>query len=90
MLQASYYKGDAGDARFMAPEVFAHNRFSRRSDVYSFGLSVWCSMTAKQPFDGVNPHMLGGKIINGDRPVLPQRPGLVAIESLVERCWAPV
>ena len=74
----------------MAPEVFARQRFSRRSDVYSFGVSVWCSITAKQPFDGVHPHLIPGKIVNGDRPILSQLPGLVAVESLIERCWSPV
>ena len=73
----------------MAPEVF-RNRFSRRSDVYSFALTIWCGMTAKQPFDGVNLHLLPAMIMNGNRPVLPQRPGLFAIESLVERCWSSV
>ena len=88
--KASYYKGDAGDLRFMAPEVLSKQRFSRRSDVYSFGLTLWCALTAEEPFSDVTTFVLPGKVLNGDRPLLPQLPGMAALESLIERCWAPV
>lgn len=35
--------GGLGTYQWMAPEVLAHQKYSTRADVYSFGIvSVWC------------------------------------------------
>ena len=40
---AVYYEGEAGDRRFMPPEALVEVPvFSKPSDVYSFGMILWC------------------------------------------------
>ena len=48
-LKGNYYAGDAGDIRFMAPEVLRQQKnFCKPSDVYSFGVILWCMVTGKR------------------------------------------
>ena len=39
-----------GTPAFMAPEVFDGEEYGKKSDVYSYGMTVWSIYTEKIPF----------------------------------------
>ena len=54
---------------YIAPEIFKGSKFSRESDVYSFGMIMWELTTGRKPFADVeHDHILIYQIINGKQP----------------------
>ncbi len=47
----------------MAPELLAHGRSSKASDVYAFGVLLWELATAGRAFAGTPRALLGHKIV---------------------------
>jgi len=52
-----------GTPAWMAPEILASQNYDEKVDVYSFGIVLWELLTRSAPFDGVNPFLIGQKII---------------------------
>lgn len=77
-----------GTPLYMAPELFQNAPYDGRVDVYAFGMIMFEVVTGVSPFaDIVNPMALGMKIVNGERPEIPE--GTPEIYSqLIERCWS--
>ncbi|KAB1212754.1 Serine/threonine-protein kinase HT1 [Morella rubra] len=48
-------KGNMGTYRWMAPEMIKEKPYSRKVDVYSFGIVLWELTTALLPFQGITP-----------------------------------
>lgn len=48
-------KGNMGTYRWMAPEMIKERRYTRKVDVYSFGIVLWELTTALLPFQGMTP-----------------------------------
>ncbi|KAI8473279.1 MAG: protein kinase [Monoraphidium minutum] len=86
--------GETGSYRYMAPEVFRHELYNHKVDVYSF------AMIAYQLFEGVPPFAKSDPVeaarqaslegvrpqwgeSNGSRGELPAK-----LKHLVEQCWA--
>ncbi|ESO01231.1 hypothetical protein HELRODRAFT_81938 [Helobdella robusta] len=44
----------AGTYAWMAPEVIRHSRYSKKSDVWSFGVVLWELLTGEVPYKGVD------------------------------------
>ncbi|KAG1673263.1 hypothetical protein FOA52_002543 [Chlamydomonas sp. UWO 241] len=95
--RAPSYKltGETGSYRFMAPEVFRHEQYNNKVDVYSF------SMICYHLFEGLAPfHMLGPVDAARAAAVDLRRPtwgefnqhGKVVpdvVKRLISACWAP-
>ncbi|KAL2341349.1 hypothetical protein Fmac_009289 [Flemingia macrophylla] len=48
-------KGNSGTYRWMAPEMVKEKPYTRKVDVYSFGIVLWELTTALLPFQGMTP-----------------------------------
>ncbi|GBB83583.1 hypothetical protein RclHR1_10290005 [Rhizophagus clarus] len=75
---------------YIAPEIFMYigtNKFSKESDIYSFGMIMWELTTGCKPFaDFEHDVVLIFKILDGKRPKITQdTPECFA--SLMKKCW---
>jgi serine/threonine protein kinase len=72
---------------YIAPEVFKDTKFSKESDIYSFGMIMWELTTGCKPFANVEHDVnLIYKIIDGRRPEITQdTPECFA--NLMKECW---
>jgi hypothetical protein len=89
----------AGTYIYMAPELLANDKLvpTLRSDVYAYGLLLWCLFSGRQhawmDAEGGLPSTLGyiiPAVVRGERPdVTALRPDTPpAVISLMQRCWA--
>ncbi|KMZ75195.1 Serine/threonine-protein kinase HT1 [Zostera marina] len=78
----------AGTYRWMAPEMFKEKVYTKKVDIYSFGIVLWELTTALIPFQGMTPIQAAYAACEKD-----MRPKLAtncspAINKLIENCWA--
>eukprot|EP01113_Clastostelium_recurvatum_P018179 TRINITY_DN21446_c0_g1_i1.p1 TRINITY_DN21446_c0_g1~~TRINITY_DN21446_c0_g1_i1.p1 ORF type:complete len:157 (-),score=10.96 TRINITY_DN21446_c0_g1_i1:342-812(-) len=73
----------------MAPETLASNRgkCTSLSDVFSFGMVLYCMVTRSHPFpDETSPFIIGANIARGERPLIP--PSVPChLQRLLISCW---
>ena len=72
---------------YMAPEIFNGRKYTKESDIYSFGMIMWEFMTGRRPFwDRVHDAELIIEICDGLRPpIVTNAPeGYV---DLMKECW---
>jgi len=85
--------GETGSYRYMAPEVFRHEPYNNKVDVYSFAMICYQLFECVPPFWWQDPiEAARGAAMQHKRPtwgavnrakvVVPER-----IKALVERCW---
>lgn len=73
---------------YMAPETISNNVYSKQSDIYSFGITLWQLYTDKQPYGGVDPVNVAVEVIvNQRRPSLDNLSVPQTIKKLLEQCW---
>ncbi|GLU15636.1 hypothetical protein SLE2022_321090 [Rubroshorea leprosula] len=86
--QCQETKGNMGTYRWMAPEMIKEKPYTRKVDVYSFGIVLWELTTALLPFQGMTPVQAAFAVAEkNERPPLPAscQP---ALAHLIKRCWA--
>ncbi|KAF5728554.1 Serine/threonine-protein kinase HT1 [Tripterygium wilfordii] len=86
--QGQEAKGNMGTYRWMAPEMIKEKPYTRKVDVYSFGIVLWELTTALLPFQGMTPVQAAFAVSEkNERPPLPAscQP---ALAHLIKRCWA--
>ncbi|GIL76929.1 hypothetical protein Vretimale_8607 [Volvox reticuliferus] len=82
--------GGLGTYQWAAPEVLAHQRYSEKADVYSFGIVLWECMTRRLPYEGMTAVQAAVGVVNhGLRPDMP-RDTPPDMTELVRACWAAV
>ncbi|KAI9085329.1 hypothetical protein K1719_032706 [Acacia pycnantha] len=77
-----------GTYRWMAPEMIKEKSYTRKVDVYSFGIVLWELTTALLPFQGMTPVQAAFAVSEkNQRPPLPEscQP---ALAHLIKCCWA--
>jgi len=80
-----------GAVAWMAPEVIENAKsFTKKSDVYSYGIILWEILTRGDPCPTeMNSIMLASEVVNNAfRPQLPHPNISPPWEELIKRCWA--
>ncbi|EXX50152.1 polo kinase CDC5 [Rhizophagus irregularis DAOM 197198w] len=76
-----------GIITYMAPEIFQGQKYTKASDIYSFGMIMWEFMTGRRPFwDEHHDTNLITKIRDGLRPPIVTNAPEGYIE-LMKECW---
>jgi serine/threonine protein kinase len=81
-------KPTVGTLAWMAPELFGRKPvFTKKSDIYSLGMTLWEIASRKIPFeDAADPRLIPSFVSNGDREDIPADcPPKLA--SLIAFCW---
>ena len=79
--------GETGSYRFMAPEVFRHESYDERVDVYSFAMILYNILNGKPPWHTINGLKAVTKASReGERPIL-QRHWDLRLCNLLKQCW---
>ena len=72
---------------YMAPEIFQEQKYTKASDIYSFGMIMWEFMTGRRPFwDKIHDTDLIIGICDGLRPQIVTNAPEGYIE-LMKECW---
>jgi serine/threonine protein kinase len=80
-------KENYGVIPYMAPEIFYGQKYTKASDIYSYGMIMWESMTGRRPFWDQNHNTdLIIKICDGLRPPIVTNAPEGYIE-LMKKCW---
>lgn len=79
--------GMIGTASFIAPEILKENKYTKKSDVYAFGMTVFEIMTKEYPFDGTQDILIEYKVsVEGKRPEIKKEvPNIY--KELIQSCW---
>ncbi|CAI7899752.1 unnamed protein product [Closterium sp. NIES-54] len=76
---------ETGTIRWMAPEMIDHKPYTRKVDVYSYGIVLWEICTAQWPFEGLSFVQLAHAIVADDlRPPIKDCPS--QLTKLITRC----
>ncbi|XP_024401687.1 serine/threonine/tyrosine-protein kinase HT1 [Physcomitrium patens] len=78
---------DTGTYRWMAPEMISHKHYSKKVDVYSFGIVLWELVTGLVPYPDMTPVQVAYAVVNKNLrpPVDDDCPP--ALRHLMEHCW---
>lgn len=81
-------KGNMGTYRWMAPEMIKKKPYTRKVDVYSFGIVLWELTTALVPFQGMTPVQAAYAACEKNlRPPLSETCSPV-LNNLIKHCWS--
>jgi serine/threonine protein kinase len=71
----------------MAPESISQQTYSKKSDVWTFGIVVWEIVCQREPHTNVNPVEVG--ILIRDRYLTPTIPNNCPqkLRQVMELCW---
>ncbi|PRP86359.1 hypothetical protein PROFUN_05500 [Planoprotostelium fungivorum] len=75
-----------GPLKWMSPEAITENKYSTKSDVFSFGVVVWEIFEEKDPYPGVAAVEAAFQVVNGQRLEFTKCPCPWLIR-LVQACW---
>ncbi|MCO5582302.1 hypothetical protein L7F22_036194 [Adiantum nelumboides] len=79
---------DLGTYRWMAPEMLSQKPYTRKVDVYSFGIVLWELLTAHIPYEEMGAVQAAFCVIHENtRPAIPPHCPAV-LSDLMCRCWS--
>ncbi|XP_074567742.1 serine/threonine/tyrosine-protein kinase HT1-like [Curcuma longa] len=86
--QCKESKGNMGTYRWMAPEMIKEKPYTKKVDVYSFGIVLWELTTALVPYQGMTPVQAAYAASEKNlRPPLSTTCSPV-LNSLIKSCWS--
>ncbi|CAI2183607.1 792_t:CDS:2, partial [Funneliformis geosporum] len=75
---------------YVAPEVLQGQKYTKKSDIYSFGMIMWECMTGRRPFwDCAHDTELILDICDGLRPPIGDIAAPEGYIELMKKCWDP-
>lgn len=81
-------KSNMGAVAWMSPEAVTKRRYSAKSDVWSFGCTLWELCTGELPFSGLEPIHVAVQVAKGATLPIPDYvPADLA--AIMHACWAP-
>lgn len=79
--------GETGSYRFMAPEVFRHEDYNEKVDVYSYAMIVYWIYTGVRPLTTIEPITAARMVAQqSKRPTL-SSVKIPEVRKLLEDCW---
>ncbi|KAM0050024.1 putative protein kinase TKL-Pl-4 family [Helianthus debilis subsp. tardiflorus] len=79
---------DPGTYRWMAPEMIKRKSYSRKVDVYGFGLILWEMVAGTIPYKDMTPIQAAFAVVHKNlRPSIPANCP-PAMRALIEQCWS--
>jgi serine/threonine protein kinase len=80
-----YTAATVGPVRWLAPEAFK-KKYSYKSDVFSFGVTLWEMLTGTQPWEGLDHFDVMLRVFHGERLAIPHDLP-VPLQELLAACW---
>ncbi|KAL0318187.1 UNVERIFIED_CONTAM: Integrin-linked protein kinase [Sesamum calycinum] len=80
--------GEAGSYRYMAPEVFKHQKYDKKVDVFSFAMILYEMLEGEPPLSHYEPDEAARYVAEGHRPSFRAKGFTPELKELVEYCWA--
>ena len=77
----------AGTYAWMAPEVIKMSRFSRASDIWSYGVVLWEMLTGETPYRGIDQLAVAYGVAMGKLTLPLPTTCPLTLKSLMEACW---
>jgi len=82
-------QNNVGPLKWMSPESLFENKYSTKSDVFSFGVVIYEIIAQEPPWKDLSGVQAAGKVNNGYRMVLPEScPCPLVLKKLMVKCWA--
>ncbi|OAE33817.1 hypothetical protein AXG93_1193s1140 [Marchantia polymorpha subsp. ruderalis] len=78
---------ETGTIRWMAPEVICHMPYTRKIDVYSFGIVMWELCTSLLPFESMSFVQLAHAVANDNHRPPTSDVSSSTFTKLMTRCW---
>jgi len=92
--------GETGSYRYMAPEVFKHQRYGHKVDIFAYGVIIFQLFEKRVPFEGLAPEAMARMVAEKNlRPAFAKPPRKTrgsmmaqtpaAVRQLIQECWHP-
>lgn len=78
---------NVGAVAWMSPEAVARRSYSKKSDVWSFGVTLWELCTCQLPYAGAEPIHVAVLVAAGKTLPIPDDVPR-ALASVMRACWA--
>ena len=68
--EKNFYKQQGytiGSPSFVTPETYSRHEYSKVTDVYSFGMIIYCLFTNEIPFSDKQPMEIDNEVLAGNR-----------------------
>ncbi|CAK9142354.1 unnamed protein product [Ilex paraguariensis] len=72
----------------MAPEVFKHQKYDKKVDVFSFAMILYEMLEGDPPMSHHEPYEAAKYVADGHRPMFRAKSYIPELRDLTEQCWA--
>jgi serine/threonine protein kinase/ankyrin repeat protein len=87
-LSKGYTVQHVGPIKWMSPEALRLKKFSEKSDVFAFGVTMWEIIKGQRPWPGKDSMDVVFRVCSGERMKLPENCPNDTIPNLIALCWS--